>query len=599
MATTEKRRLDIIAAVQDLATGPMRKISRSFRKGFKVGQTAVNGFRKALQGTQALLGVLAAGAAAQRGIAAFRQVSEGLRDVSNQAKATNTSASSLLTLRDAAAQNGIEFANLSAAVRTFEKNIGDARQGAKTQNETLRRLGLTTGQFVDTNKDAVEQMATVADALATVEDSTIRTNLALKLFGEDTGAALLPILGKGGAALREFASAQKQLGNTFTTEQIDAVAAMTEEFEKLRQTMAVLVRVVVTDLSPQLKQLFTDIREVIERNGPAIRNALTSMVQGLGVVFGGVIELVGLFRKSFLGIQELATAAQLSFAKLTGDRGGVIKANRELRRLFKTVEDNDRITAELSQKFANLRRELEGFGQAGGTVQRVLVTAPRLAAESVSELQRRWDEFYRGFSENTRRARDRFSDFYTEGLNAANKLVDQGLNRVGDAIGDAISRVRTAKEAFRELARSVLQDLTRIIGRLVTVNLVSSLFNSGPTSTATAETGAVFGGEVQTTMPLRRFESGGVVRRPTLALFGEGKASKGEAFVPLPDGRRIPVSLQGAGGGGNVLNFNISAMDGNDVARLLFNNRGTLRALYQRDLVGQQNVRQSVRSAVG
>lgn len=46
-------------------------------------------------------------------------------------------------------------------------------------------------------------------------------------------------------------------------------------------------------------------------------------------------------------------------------------------------------------------------------------------------------------------------------------------------------------------------------------------------------------------MPLRRYSAGGVADRPQLALFGEG--SSPEAFVPLPDGRRIPVAMQGGG----------------------------------------------------
>jgi tape measure domain-containing protein len=43
--------------------------------------------------------------------------------------------------------------------------------------------------------------------------------------------------------------------------------------------------------------------------------------------------------------------------------------------------------------------------------------------------------------------------------------------------------------------------------------------------------------------PLKRYSQGGVANRPQLALYGEG--SKPEAYVPLPDGRRIPVALQG------------------------------------------------------
>jgi hypothetical protein len=44
---------------------------------------------------------------------------------------------------------------------------------------------------------------------------------------------------------------------------------------------------------------------------------------------------------------------------------------------------------------------------------------------------------------------------------------------------------------------------------------------------------------------LRRYAGGGVADRPQLALFGEG--ARNEAFVPLPDGRSIPVSLRLAG----------------------------------------------------
>jgi hypothetical protein len=42
-------------------------------------------------------------------------------------------------------------------------------------------------------------------------------------------------------------------------------------------------------------------------------------------------------------------------------------------------------------------------------------------------------------------------------------------------------------------------------------------------------------------LPLHRYASGGVADRPQLALFGEGRGP--EAFVPLPDGRRIPVHM--------------------------------------------------------
>lgn len=48
---------------------------------------------------------------------------------------------------------------------------------------------------------------------------------------------------------------------------------------------------------------------------------------------------------------------------------------------------------------------------------------------------------------------------------------------------------------------------------------------------------------------LRKYAAGGIANRPQLAMFGEG--STPEAYVPLPDGRSIPVTMQG-GMGNNV-----------------------------------------------
>ena len=56
-------------------------------------------------------------------------------------------------------------------------------------------------------------------------------------------------------------------------------------------------------------------------------------------------------------------------------------------------------------------------------------------------------------------------------------------------------------------------------------------------------------------LPLRTYASGGIANSPQLAMFGEG--SMPEAYVPLPDGRRIPVAMKG-GGGGNITTVNVN-----------------------------------------
>lgn len=60
---------------------------------------------------------------------------------------------------------------------------------------------------------------------------------------------------------------------------------------------------------------------------------------------------------------------------------------------------------------------------------------------------------------------------------------------------------------------------------------------------AVAATGGVTG--PKSTVPLRTYADGGIARSPQLSLYGEAGP---EAFVPLPDGRTIPVTMDGSSG---------------------------------------------------
>lgn len=65
--------------------------------------------------------------------------------------------------------------------------------------------------------------------------------------------------------------------------------------------------------------------------------------------------------------------------------------------------------------------------------------------------------------------------------------------------------------------------------------------------------------------PLRKYANGGIANSPQLALYGEG--SRPEAYVPLPDGRTIPVTMTGGGGGGASVQVNVINNAGGTEAR--------------------------------
>ena len=135
------------------------------------------------------------------------------------------------------------------------------------------------------------------------------------------------------------------------------------------------------------------------------------------------------------------------------------------------------------------------------------------------------------------------------------ELVEGIANSIGNGIGSAIDLLIEGTDnwgnSLREIAAGVLKDIARQIAQtMVIAPIVKGItgmfgFANGGVMTASGP------------MELRRYARGGIANSPQLALFGEG--SKPEAYVPLPDGRRIPVAMQGGGGGTTSVVVNVDA----------------------------------------
>lgn len=163
-----------------------------------------------------------------------------------------------------------------------------------------------------------------------------------------------------------------------------------------------------------------------------------------------------------------------------------------------------------------------------------------------------------------------------ESIEAAQKygeVVNTVLGNVGEAVSDLDRQWQSVGDNFaRGLEDAIVagKSLTEVMG-----NLGEQILRIAVRETITAPIGnaissafqgfsfaSLFGfadGGVMTPMgpmPLRTYAQGGVASSPQAAIFGEG--SMPEAYVPLPDGRRIPVALQGASGGGRPIVVNIS-----------------------------------------
>ena len=168
---------------------------------------------------------------------------------------------------------------------------------------------------------------------------------------------------------------------------------------------------------------------------------------------------------------------------------------------------------------------------------------------------------------------------FTSMLAETPPIIENIASTIGNGIGSAIDSLVTGTknwgDSLREIGSGVLKDIAKqllqmsvvgpatkgiggLLGSLLPVAIgaivpgISAV--GGPAfgmNAANVDVSKAFnmpslfaGGGVMTSMgpmPLRRYATGGIANTPQMAMYGEG--SKPEAFVPLPDGRSIPVKL--------------------------------------------------------
>ena len=240
----------------------------------------------------------------------------------------------------------------------------------------------------------------------------------------------------------------------------------------------------------------------------------------------------------------------------------------EVSLIGKTAEETARLRFEyeLTNRTKEAGIEVDKLVKKGVIQQsdatRALADIERFAAEARIEYARRaadeHDKQYnalRGLSEGMK---DYWQSAERMGENTRN-AVQNAFRGMEDAM---VNFVKTGKLDFRSLADSVISDLIRIqIQQSITGPLArgmqamlgggnySSTTDAGGYTSSAAEfaNGGVMSGSGP--LPMMAYSSGGIATSPQLAVFGEGRMN--EAYVPLPDGRTIPVTM--SGGASNVV----------------------------------------------
>ncbi|PPD36745.1 MAG: hypothetical protein CTY18_02885 [Methylomonas sp.] len=235
----------------------------------------------------------------------------------------------------------------------------------------------------------------------------------------------------------------------------------------------------------------------------------------------------------------------------------------------------DKVLIDEANRFADLRDQVSGFGIRSDASQgnfdqlianivdtgraidltdsqiNALLTdaGRRFNEELIEPSQRGLDQLSQFSIQAAKNIQDSFADFLFDPFNA-------GLDGLVSGFGDTLRKI-TAQAASSSILNALLGKDFASTGSLGEDSLLKGA------GSAILEFFGFANGGIQTPfgpLPLRAYAGGGIADRPQLTIFGEGRTP--EAFVPLPDGRTIPVTLAGGGSAQPIVNINVQEGQG-------------------------------------
>jgi TP901 family phage tail tape measure protein/lambda family phage tail tape measure protein len=250
-----------------------------------------------------------------------------------------------------------------------------------------------------------------------------------------------------------------------------------------------------------------------------------------------------------------------------------MQAQQELALLAATADDNEKAAADEALAAADARLQKE---QA---ILKARQEAARLQAKKESDhaatgenYAESWQGGMETFWTKFQNSAENTGKVVSDAMDSAYKTMEQGLDNF----------VTTGKMNFKSFTASILSDVARMMANqalrqllVMGVNWAMSAmggYTAGGSAASNAPDNIDAGGgwspatasangNIMTAdgpLTLRKYANGGIARTPQLSVFGEGRLP--EAYVPLPDGRSIPVTMQGSGGdgGGTAVNITIN-----------------------------------------
>ena len=432
-----------------------------------------------------------------------------------------------------------EIQKLQIALKGVTKNGTDFNKGLEIISRTSKRLNVP---IAASTKQFTTLSASVLGAGGTIENAeTVFTGVsnAIKATGgnaEDVQSAIRAmsqIFGKGKVSAEEL---QGQLGERLAGAVVKFAEANGSSLAKLQKDLrdGTVGLDQVIKFAEKLNTDFAKTAEEVANSSADAGQRLKTTMDRLKLAVGTILQPIGAeFQRVFANIVGAITDAIEAFNKFMGIGLGnaIAKTEKNIeslkKRLDQTTDRNvsKRLNQQLDKALLKLE-QLEGKKdeEEGKEDKKGL---PGLEDLNTTPLQ----------------------NFAKTAFDIAKQTEEAFVNAFKGAEDAIVKFVLTGKLNFRDLANSIISDLTRMFVRYA---ITKPLF------------GAIFpniefakGGVIDAGNKITKYARGGIINKPTifpmkdgLGLMGEAGA---EAIMPLKRGKDGKLGVQASGGIGNIV----------------------------------------------
>lgn len=400
-------------------------------------------------------------------------------EIDKTSRRTGIAAEALSELKYAAELSGASLSDVEKGIKRMSGTILDAHAGLETYERAFRQMGVSIDDLMKMNPE--QQFIHISEAIAQIEDPTIRAALAQDVFGR-AGTALLPMFDQGAEGLKQMREEAKATGVVFSQDAARSAAALKDAQHELSQTVKGLGMSIVKDLAPALTDLIKSmsgtIQKVVEwvKENPqltmtivkitgAVGGALTvlgpmliilpKLVAGAKLLAGGFTALI-----SPIGLVTAALAAlAIGYMKVKAAQEAAEESSRRYdeqnKKLMTKLEESAKAAGMTTIEFAKLREEYDNnsaalamaikHGEEGVELQKALAehtsdyeVEAKKAAEASQDLDISMDDLtgrFQGYINEVEIANEKTKTWvdYIESLGV--KTVEEKGNRVKELTG--------------------------------------------------------------------------------------------------------------------------------------------------------------------